>query len=247
MRNHTHTYKEPPLRLMRQRCRDDKEHNHTSTYTWTASFVWRDQTCFLGSRPEGNRRGKSPVEYRGSMYVPSVCPSVRTFPTPTAPGLSETGLNLSEAGSGLSEAGSGLSGAGSGLSEAGSGLSAACSGLSAACSGLAEAGSGLSEDGSGLSEASSGLFKASPGLLQAGSGLSEDGQTYGRDVQIPPIFYRTLSCLPNSFHHKMLEQGKGTEDHLLPLSDCNKIIPSNDRHPRPFSDYSPAGFKRFSC
>ena len=39
------------------------------------------------------------------------------------------------------------------------------------------------------------------------------------DKQIPPIFYRTLSCLPNSFHHKMLEQGKGTEDHLLPLGD----------------------------
>ena len=160
---------------MRQRCRDDKEHKHTSTYTWTASFVWRDQTCFLGSRPGGNWRGQSPVEYRGSMYIPSVCPSVRTSPTPTAPGLSETGLNLSEAGSGLSEAGSGLS---------------------AACSGLAEAGSGLSEYGLGLSEASSGLFKASPGLLQAGSGLSEDGQTYGRDAQIPPIFYRTLSCLP---------------------------------------------------
>ena len=147
---------------MRQRCRNDKEHKHTSTYTWTASFVWRDQTCFLGSRPEGNRRGKSPVEYRGSMYVPSVCPSVRTFPTPTAPGLSETGLNLSEAGSGLSEAGSGLSEAGSGLS--------------AACSGLAEADSGLQR----MAQASLKLARASLRLAQASCRLAQASQRTDR-------------------------------------------------------------------
>ena len=37
---------------------------------------------FLGSGPGGNRRGRSPVEYRGNLYVRpyvriSVCPSVR--------------------------------------------------------------------------------------------------------------------------------------------------------------------------
>ena len=50
-----------------------------------------------------------------------------------------------------------------------------------------------------LAQASLKLAQASSrlplGLLQAGSGLLEDGQTYGWDVQIPPIFYRTSSPL----------------------------------------------------
>ena len=48
--------------------------------------------------------------------------------------------------------------------------------------------------------------------------------------RFPSVFYRTLSplvpsgaaalpCLPDSKHHELQEQGKGTDDHLLPLGD----------------------------
>ena len=60
-----------------------------------------------------------------------------------------------------------------------------------------------------------------------------DGRMDGRDVQIPTVFYRTLTppvpsgpggpgplpCLQNSYHKKILKQGKGTDDHLLPLGN----------------------------
>ena len=29
-----------------------------------------------------------------------------------------------------------------------------------------------------------------------------------------------LPCLPDSYQHEILEQGKGTDDHLLALGDC---------------------------
>ena len=37
-------------------------------------------TLFLGSGPGGNRRGRSPVEYRGESVRPYVRPSVRPSP-----------------------------------------------------------------------------------------------------------------------------------------------------------------------
>ena len=60
-----------------------------------------------------------------------------------------------------------------------------------------------------------------------------DGRMDGRDVQIPTVFYRTLTppvpsgpggpgplpCLQNSYHKKILKQGKGTDEHFLPLGD----------------------------
>ena len=45
------------------------------------------------------------------------------------------------------------------------------------------------------------------------------------DVQIPPLFYRTLfplvpsgasGRLHNSYNDKVVKQGKGTDDHILP-------------------------------
>jgi len=71
------------------------------------------------------------------------------------------------------------------------------SGLPEAGSGLPEAGLGLPEAGSGLPEAGSSLPEAGSGLPEAGSGLGGGGGTYRRmyvrtDVQIPPVFYRTL-------------------------------------------------------
>ena len=38
--------------------------------------VWMCAFSFLSSGPWGNQRGQSPVENRGNMYVPSICPSV---------------------------------------------------------------------------------------------------------------------------------------------------------------------------
>ena len=58
-------------------------------------------------------------------------------------------------------------------------------------------------------------------------------------MQIPPIFYRTWSCLPDSFHHKMLEQGKGTEDHLLPLSDWLSVAIRSYHPMTVIPDHSP--------
>ena len=40
---------------------------------------------FLGSGLGGNRRGQSPVEYRGNLYAPSVRPSVHTYVSPPPP------------------------------------------------------------------------------------------------------------------------------------------------------------------
>ena len=71
---------------------------------------------------------------------------------------------------------------------------------------------------------------------EAGSGLSKmdgwtDGRADGRDgrtyrfplystglrpLRFPP---GPLPCLHNSYHHKIPEQGKGTDDHLLPLGN----------------------------
>ena len=88
---------------------------------WHRPFLQGTRTLF-GLRP---RRGRSPVEHKGNLYVRT---SVRTSvpPPPEAPQrLDQASSGLSKAGSGLSEAGSDLSGAGSGLSEAGSGLSEA--------------------------------------------------------------------------------------------------------------------------
>ena len=84
---------------------------------------------FLGSGPGGNRRGRSPVEYRGNLYVrPSVCSP--GGPLQASPGTSEASLGLPEASPGLSEASPGLSEVCSGLSEVSPGLSKTSPGLS---------------------------------------------------------------------------------------------------------------------
>ena len=41
-------------------------------------------------------------------------------------------------------------------------------------------------------------------------------------LQFPP---GPLPCLHNSHHHKIPEQGKGTDDYLLPLGDWFSSIP----------------------
>ena len=52
-----------------------------------------------------------------------------------------------------------------------------------------------------------------------------DNQTDRLDVQIPPVFYRTLSpsgplpCSLQKLPSSVTQQGKGTDDHLLPLGD----------------------------
>merc|ERR1712198_660512 len=56
----------------------------------------------------------------------------------------------------------------------------------------------------------------------------EEGRTDGRTYRFPlystglrPLRFPPgpLPCLHNSYHHKIPEQGKGTDDHLLPLGD----------------------------
>ena len=135
----------------------------------------------LGSGPGGNWRGLGPVEYRGNQYIPSVYKSTHaSVPPPT----------------GLLEAGQGLSETGSSLSEAGSGLSKASSGLSKASSGPSEDSSGVS-DWSCLSDACHGSWLETV--------RRTDGCTYGRDIEIPIVFYMTLSTLVPSWAAALLE------------------------------------------
>ena len=57
-------------------------------------------------------------------------------------------------------------------------------------------------------------------------GGGTDGRTYGRTdspystglrlLRFPP---EPLPCSHNCYQYKILEQGKGTDDHLLPLGD----------------------------
>ena len=42
-----------------------------------------------------------------------------------------------------------------------------------------------------------------------------------RPLRFPP---GPLPCLYNSYHHKIPEQGKGTDDHLLPLGDWLSVL-----------------------
>ena len=65
-------------------------------------------------------------------------------------------------------------------------------------------------------------------LAQASHGWMDMGTNEHTNVQIPPVFYRTLFplvsfgallCSNNSNPPKIPEQGKGTFDHLLPLGD----------------------------
>ena len=83
-----------------------------------------DGSCYV-SRAVAPKGGQSPVEYRGNLFIPSVCPSVRTYISPPPPprGPSEADSGLSWAGPGLSEAGPGLSEIGPGLPEASQSLS----------------------------------------------------------------------------------------------------------------------------
>ena len=73
--------------------------------------------------------------------------------------------------------------------EAGPGSSDASPGLSEARLGLSEVSSGLSKASYGLSEAIYGLPDASHGMVAG----QRDGRMDGWDIQIPPVFYRTLS------------------------------------------------------
>ena len=62
-------------------------------------------------------------------------------------------------------------------------------------------------------------------------GGGTDGRTYGRTdspystglrlLWFPP---EPLPCSHNCYHYKILEQGKGTDDHLLPLGDWFKPL-----------------------
>ena len=103
-------------------------------------------------------------------------------------------------------------------------LSDASPGLSEAGPGLAELGLGLSEQGSGLSELGSGLRGLGHSLR--GFWGSEVWMGGCMDMQNPSVFYRVLSPLVPSGAAALLqkqlqlqEQGKGTNDHLLPLGD----------------------------
>ena len=61
---------------------------------------------------------------------------------------------------------------------------------------------------------------------QGGRDGRAEGRTYGRTdspystvlrlLRFPP---EPLPCSHNCYHYKILEQGKGTDDHLLPLGD----------------------------
>ena len=90
-----------------------------------------DWFSFLGIGPGGNRRGRSPVEYRGNLYIwPFVCTprgSLEASPGPSyaKPGIPEASPGLSEVSSGLSEVSPGLSEVSPGLSKTSPGLSEA--------------------------------------------------------------------------------------------------------------------------
>ena len=93
--------------------------------------------CVLfGQRPQRKRRGRSPVEYRGNLCVPSVCTSVHP---PLAPGrLAQASQKLAQATQRLALASQRLALASQRLalaSEAGSGFSEASSDLSDASHG----------------------------------------------------------------------------------------------------------------
>ena len=72
-------------------------------------------------------------------------------------------------------------------------------------------------------------LKAGSGLLEASLGFSKvDGQMDRRTYRFPlystrlcPLQYPLgpLPCLHKSHHSEILKQGKGTDDHLLPLGD----------------------------
>ena len=113
------------------------------------SFNYMFFFFFLGSGPWWNRRGQSPVEYRGNLYVPYVHISIR----PPPPGSSE----------------------------------------------------------------------ADPGLSDGWTDGRVDG-TYRFPLYstgLCPLQFPQgpLPCLHNSYHDEIPEQGKGTDDHLLPLGD----------------------------
>ena len=60
-------------------------------------------------------------------------------------------------------------------------------------------------------------------VLETKSESKIDNWTDRRDVQSPPVFYRTwspfrpLPCSLQKLPSSMTQQGKGTNDHLLPL------------------------------
>ena len=112
-----------------------------SIWNWMCAF------SFLNSGPWGNQRVQSPVEYRGNMYVPSICPSVHPPP-------------------------------------------------------------------------SRGPFEAHPGLLDVQMDGWMDRWSDGTyrfplySAELCPLWLPQwpLTCLHNSYHHEIPEQGKGTND-----------------------------------
>ena len=103
-------------------------------------------------------------------------------------------------------------------------------------SGLPEGGSGLpdvssshQDVGSRHPEAGLGHLEAGSGYLEAGSGHFKDGWMDGwADVwadgrNFSPLFYRTSSPI-GSAAQKVMRQGKGTADHLLPLGCWLMVI-----------------------
>ena len=99
------------------------------------------------------------------------------------------------------------------------------------------------------------LGPTGPSLVKAGR---MDGRTNGRmdgRTGIPPVFYRTsspsgpLPCFHSNLHTnhlstkatKQLKQGKGTDDHILPVGDWFSFSPSCLPPSKPPPCLSPPG------
>ena len=70
------------------------------------------------------------------------------------------------------------------------------------------------------------------------------------DIQIPLQFQPgPMPCLNNSYQYKIQEQGKDTNNHLLPLGDWTKPLMGHplNGHPSPLTGYLTDGDRKFQC